>query len=240
MNKDMNEFLRKLCEKYGVPCGKIFPKDSRWAVELPSGECAALLPHRVERRFVELKKLVDTSTLEDVSTLRFANFQAGGTLKDVLARELDLAAFLAESPIVSLFATGDAATVCNTIVRFQDGKSGCLECGTALPESQKSMDRHELIARRGVASDRAVDTQVPQDSIYLWTSNGNETYTDTDLELYGLPDGEITVVRAAFALLKQPALAAEWNRAAETADKLSALALRSAETSSFFSGKEIC
>ena len=57
-----------------------------------------------------------------------------------------------------------------------------------------------------------MDTQVPQSSIYLFR-NGEETrYTDVDSELYGLESKEIWIVRSAFAVLRTPALAAEWNR----------------------------
>ena len=75
------------------------------------------------------------------------------------------------------------------------------------------MDRHEIIARRGVASDRTVDTQVPQSSIYEWTDGGLQTFTDVDTELFGLPNDQIWTVRAAFAVLMKPELAAEWTAA---------------------------
>jgi len=55
-----------------------------------------------------------------------------------------------------------------------------------LPVGTAMIDRHELIAGRGVACDRVVDTQVPQDSIYALTGDGERRYTDTDAELFGL------------------------------------------------------
>ncbi|NLF73919.1 MAG: hypothetical protein GX575_33335, partial [Candidatus Anammoximicrobium sp.] len=63
------------------------------------------------------------------------------------------------------------------------------------------IDRHELIARRGVACDRVVDTQVPQDSVYALTADGESRYTDTDAELFGLEPDEVLLVRAAYETL---------------------------------------
>ena len=75
------------------------------------------------------------------------------------------------------------------------------------------MDRHEIIARRGIACDRVVDTQVPQSSIYQFTANGEKRYTDIDTELFGFSNAEILLIRAAFEVLRQPELADAWNKA---------------------------
>jgi len=90
------------------------------------------------------------------------------------------------------------------------------------------LDRHEIIARRGVASDRAVDTQVPQSSIYEWTTDGTRTFTDVDTELFGLPNEEIWIVRAAYAVLMKPELAAEWKSAAAAMKRYADAVVRSA------------
>ena len=89
------------------------------------------------------------------------------------------------------------------------------------------MDRHEIIARRGVASDRTVDTQVPQSSIYEWTAGGLATFTDVDTELFGLPNDQIWAVRAAFTVLMKPELAAEWTAAAGAMKKYADAVVRS-------------
>lgn len=75
------------------------------------------------------------------------------------------------------------------------------------------MDRHEIIARRGVGCDRTVDTQVPLASIYAFTPEGEERFTDTDAELFGFSLEEILAIRAAFEVLKTKDLAEIWNRA---------------------------
>ncbi len=65
-------------------------------------------------------------------------------------------------------------------------------------------DRHELIARRGVASDRVVDTQVPQSSVYVWSDSGADDFTDTDAELARLDPDSVALVRAAYDALSRP------------------------------------
>lgn len=211
----MNEGLRRLLEKYlpgktaeletdsEIGCGAILKKE---------GECVKLLPWRVERRFTELKNLTENGTLEEISTLRFAVMSAEESLRNLLYRELDLCEFLGGSEIRSAFAVVAGNRIANVLIKLADGKSVSIECSAALPGKTAPLDRHELIARRGIACDRVVDTQVPQSSIYLFR-NGEETrYTDVDSELYGLENQEIWIVRAAFAIIKTPGLAAQWNR----------------------------
>ena len=222
MCKKMNESLAFLRDKYGIPAGEIVAGTEGFELALPDGKRVPLLPWRVERRFIELKKIIDGKTLEDVSTFRFAAFASGSDPVKAAARELDLAAFLAGSPIERIFAVRNGDAACNVLARFANGMSASVECGSKLPANAAPMDRHEIIARRGVASDRAVDTQVPQSSIYEWTEAGFRTFTDTDTELFGLPDEQIPVVRAAFAVLKTPALADEWIKAAACMKKYAA------------------
>ncbi len=213
----MNEALQNLRMKYAVKAdGEIVRSAADCgagaALKMSSGKNATLLPWRVERRFVELKKMVDSKTLEGVSTLRFAWMTAGGKVEDLLYRELDLCAFLGESGIRSIYGVFNGKTA-NLIVKLFDGKSCSVECSAALPAGTAPMDRHEIIARRGVACDRTVDTQVPQSSIYEFTSAGEKCFTDTDAELFGFETDEIVVIRAAFAVLSKPELADEWNGA---------------------------
>ena len=219
MCKEMNEKLAFLRDKYGCSAGEIVAGKEHCELALPEGGRVPLLPWRVERRFVELKKIVDGKTLEDVSTFRFASFSAGNDPVKAAVRELDLAAYLANSPINRIFAVRNGDAACNILARFQNGMSASIECGSKLPAGSNALDRHEIIARRGVASDRAVDTQVPQSSIYEWTADGAKTFTDVDTELFGLTNDEIWIVRAAFAVLMKPELAAEWSNAAAAMKK---------------------
>lgn len=227
MIAEMNKALAFLTAKYGVPAGEISGSDGAYrAGGYP------LLPWRIERRFVELKNLIANGTLEGVSTLRFSSMTAGGRLPEQVTRELDLAAWMTGSPVASLFAVCSGGAAANLVVKLANGVSVSVECGNKLPSGAETIDRHEIIARRGIASDRVVDTQVPQSSIYSFTGKGEERYTDTDAELFGLSADEIGVVRAAFAVLADPALGAEWTAAATVMDELGKAVEKSDSTSS--------
>lgn len=229
----MNDALRWLCEKYNVGKGEMISAEGVMKLRLKSGTESMLLPWRVERRFSELKNLIRNQTLEGVSTLRFASMTAGGKLEEQLARELDLAIWLSDSGIHSLFAvcSTDNSTA-NVIVKLKNAVSVCVECGNKLPPGTNPMDRHEIIAQRGVASDRVVDTQIPQFSIYCFAADGETCYTDTDAELFGMNPEEILLVRAAFAVLSNPGLAIVWNDAAAEMKHAAAAVFESDRTQS--------
>ena len=164
-----------------------------------------LLPWRSERRFGELRRLVSDQVVTPVLMARLA-CQTDGSLLDlsaVLYRELDLAEWLLNSTIGSVTATL-AGPVAHVILRLTSGVLCGIEAGAGLPRGTAMIDRHELIARRGVACDRAVDTQVPQDSVYAFTPDGTIRYTDTDAELFGLEPDEVPLARAAFDALLDP------------------------------------
>ena len=92
-------------------------------LKLANGKSVNLLPWRIERRFVELKKIIDGKTLEDVSTFRFATFSCGGDGRKLLARELDLAAWLSRSAVSRLYAVG-SEKACNVIFRLAKARKG--------------------------------------------------------------------------------------------------------------------
>ena len=72
--KKMNKGLDFLREKYGAAKGEIVLKDGHcWVGATP------LIPGRMERKIVELKKMTENGTLEGVSTLRFASFAPKGS-----------------------------------------------------------------------------------------------------------------------------------------------------------------
>ena len=67
--KKMNKGLAFLREKYGAAKGEITVKDGHCYVG-----ATPLIPGRMERKIVELKKFTENGTLEGVSTLRFATY----------------------------------------------------------------------------------------------------------------------------------------------------------------------
>ncbi len=233
MLASMNQALRGLLEKYGVPNrGELVLAESgtfgaATRLQTGDGKVAELLPWRIERRFVELKKIIDGQTLEDVSTLRFASMSGKKTLSQLLYREFDLCSFLGSSPVNSVFATANDDKAANAVLKLADGKSCSVECSALLPENAEDIDRHEIIARRGVACDRVVDTQVPQSSIYMFTKDREKRYTDTDAELFGFENEAVILIRAAFELLAHPELIPVWNKASERVATITTAALNS-------------
>ena len=186
------EALAGLLEKYEVPFG-----DADLDVAIP------LQPWRCRRKYVELAKLLTSNTLEHPCLLRFCRLSHADTsLEESLYREFDLAEFISGHRIVALHAAFTEGRSGSVIVKLDNGVIGSVEVGNQLPAGENEVDRHEIVARRGVASDIAVDTQIPQQSIYLMTGDGAEFFTDTDAELFGLDIEQTDRVRARFAFLK--------------------------------------
>ncbi len=197
-----NEALIRLLNKYDVPY-----EPSDVSSDLP------LQPWRCGRKYVELQKLITSGTLEHPSLLRFCRLTGGETsLEDLLYREFDLAEFITGHEIVALHAVFTDGRSGNVIITMDNGIIGSIEVGNQLPAGQTEVDRHEIVARRGVGSDIAVDTQIPQQSVYLMTEDDPAVFTDTDAELYGLDGRQIENVRAKFAYLKDKGSSA-WHRA---------------------------
>lgn len=163
------------------------------------GKEIPLLPWRCQRRFTELRDLVRQGRIEDVSVIRVSHITKKGTpLDKILRRELDICSFLLDSPAKVEHKVYGGSFVCNMVATLANGVVCTIEAAATLPETAGIIDKHEIIARRGVACDRTVDTQVPQSSVYVFSDCGVETYTDTDYELYGLSEEDAAVVRQAF------------------------------------------
>ena len=224
--KKMNKGLDFLRGKYGAKKGEI---------TLKNGHCfvgsTPLLPGRMELKIVELKKMTENGTLEGVSTLRFASFAAkGADLEAMLAKELDLAAYLGASDVVRVMAVASGNAI-NVLAKLANDVNVSVEVGAGLPKGAEGYDRHEIIAKRGVACDQTVDTHTKHASIRCWgDKDGMAEYTDVDTELFGLTYDEIWNVRAAFALLQDRASAKVWKSAWAKATKTAKLAFSADKT----------
>jgi len=223
---DLNDALAGLLDKYAVELpgpwrisdGREPPGDAGDLLRLTPGQLLTepdppeltvpLLAWRHQRRFVELKGLVEEETITPLLMCRFACLTDGPEmpLPAILYREFDLLEWLSGTPIVGVYASMAEGGAANVIVRLAGGVVGSVEAGTTLPHGAPVQDRHEMIARRGVASDRVVDTQVAQSSVYAWTDAGTEQHTDVDAELFGLDAEQAALVRAAFEVLRRPEL----------------------------------
>lgn len=219
---ELTPYVSGLLEKYGqsVPTPwRVLPKPPAadeglltlvpgWS--LPRADAGdallPLLPWRLERRFQELRRIVETRTLESLSMCRFSCLTdgLGLDLAAVFYREFDLVEWLAGSPITAVTASIQSGRWANVLLRLSSGVLCGVEAAVSLPAGTAMQDRHELIARRGVACDRVVDSQVPQSSVYAFTGDGAAQYTDTDAELFGLSPDAINLVRAAYDALICP------------------------------------
>ncbi len=223
--KKMNKGLDFLRDKYGARKGEI---------TLKNGHCfvgsTPLIPGRMERKIVELKKMTENGTLEGVSTLRFAAFAPkGADMEAMLAKELDLAAYLGASDVVRVMAVQGGAAI-NVLAKLANDINVSVEIGAGLPRGEAAYDRHEIICARGVGSDQTIDTHTPHASIRCWDAKGMAEYTDVDTELFGLTYEEVWNVRAAFALLQGRASAKIWKAAWSKATKAAGLAFAADRT----------
>ena len=230
---DLNESLAGLLRKYEVTVAGPWRlgDESRSAKDIPAGvltlvpgwtqaetnlpkATVPLRPWRNERRFLELKRLVEEQTIVPVLMCRFACLTDGEAipLDAALYREFDLVAWLAGAPITRVYAAINAGNAANVIVRLANDAICSVEVATTLPPGTPIQDRHEIIARRGVASDRVVDTQVPQSSVYVWSDAETRRFTDTDAELFGLSPEDVTLVRSSYEALSKPESQSELRR----------------------------
>ena len=197
--KGMQDKLNYLLDKYSVD-RKAVLKDCKTVVvdgmELP------ILSHRSERRFVELKNIVNNGTLVGVSVMRVARIiEKGSDIYEALYRELDLVQYILQRKIKSIMVM-ENDNVMNAIATTEDGVVCTIEISATLRAGEIPKDKHEIISQRGIACDVVVDAQLKQDSIYVFGAE-NKKYTDVDFELYGLSIEETAVVRAAFGVAQK-------------------------------------
>ena len=193
---NLQDKLDFLLEKYSVDVKAVL-KDTKTVVirgaELP------ILSHRNERRFIELKNIVNNGTLVGISVMRVARIvEKGSDIYEALYRELDLCQYILQRNIKSIMVM-ENDNVMNAIATTEDGVVCTIEISATLQVGELSKDKHEIISQRGIACDVVVDAQLKQDSIYVFGAE-NKKYTDVDFELYGLSVEEIAIVRAAFAV----------------------------------------
>lgn len=195
MNK-LQEKLDFLLQKYSVDVKAVLKDDKTVMID---GKEIPTLPHRSERRFLELKNIVNNGTLVGVSVMRVARIiEKGKDIYNELYREFDICEYVLQRKIKSVMVM-ENDNVLNAIATCEDGVVCTIEVSATLNKGEIEKDKHEIISQRGIACDVVVDAQLKQDSIYVFGSE-NKKYTDVDFELYGLSIEENAVVRAAFAV----------------------------------------
>ncbi len=226
-NKDIEKALTMLLEKYSIKplqSFHLFKSGDIDALNLLPGYSFAdsnleknqipLLVWRVKRKFVELKKIVEDAVIENVCLFRFCCMGSKDkwTLSSLLYREIDLFEFIGDGKVISVQAVISDEQVGNIILRLDNNILCSIEVSIQMPSNTPLVERHEIIAQRGVTSDLVVDTQIPQSSIYSYTSQGESRYTDVDMELFGFDDLYIDQIRSAFQVLKTPDLSKQWQQ----------------------------
>lgn len=193
--------LYSLLEKYDVifdPSVNLLPGWSFLKKKMDVND-VPLLTWRSNRKFVELHKIVSGNIVEHICMLRFCCLTDSNTdFVSLMYREFDLCEFIGQGKIYSLHATLTDERGGNIILKLDNGVICSVEIGNQIPFDCKKIDRHEIIARRGVASDLVVDTQIPQQSIYMYTEKEATAYKDVDNELFGFGEEEIELIRSSF------------------------------------------
>lgn len=221
----MENALRILVEKYAVSTMQPFhfrklEPNLKGSILLPANRfeeldnAIPLFYWRFRRSLVELKKLVFDETIVDPCLLRLSYFGKanGQSLRELIYQKLDICEFITSDKIYSVFAIGDGQQHVNILVKLRSGILCSIEICLNLSITSQIQERHEIIARRGTASDNLIDTQIQQQSIYCFTKNTEEVFTDTDMELFGFTEEEVNMIRSGFDFLKQNASIAELMR----------------------------
>ena len=199
----MQKGLDLLLNKYSVNVKAVLSADGKTVAI--DGKEVPVLPWESERRIIELRNLVLTGRLGNMCTYRIGHTAKKGTdLFEMLAREVGILEFTVNSTAKEIFAIAGKNTM-NCIVETENGCVCTIELGATLEDGQKDVDKHEIITDNGVGCDRVVDTQMPQDSIYVFGKN-KQAFMDTDAELYGYEEIQINTIRNAFAVAKNESL----------------------------------
>lgn len=192
----LQERLDFLTGKYSLDVNPFLKNEKTVVID---GKEIPLLSHRCERRFLELKNIVNNGTLVGISVMRVARIvEKDKDIYEELYREFDLCQYILQRKIKSVMAM-ENVNVLNAIATTEDGIVCTIEISATLANGEIPKDKHEIISQRGIACDVVVDAQLKQDSVYVFGSE-NKKFTDVDFELYGLSIEEIAVVRAAFSI----------------------------------------
>lgn len=194
--KTLQEKLEFLLNKYSVETKAVLDTCKTAVID---GTQTPILSHRLERRFIELKNIVQGGTLQGVSVMRVARIvEKDSDIFAELYRELDICQYVLGRKIVGITAMQNDNTL-NVIATAEDAIVCTIEISATLAKGEIPKDKHEIISQRGIACDVVVDAQLKQDSIYVFGAK-NKKFTDVDFELYGLSIEEIAVVRSAFTI----------------------------------------
>lgn len=167
---------------------------------------------RAQRRYIELKNILEQGFVGRPLALRIHHILPPGefcrSLQDLFTFEADLVEWLTGQRIERVFADFSGGSYTNCILATQGGVRASLELGFS-PAGSQPVLLHEIIGKKGVASDLAVDTQTQQYPVYLFRGKETVTYADLDAELYGLESAQADCIRFLLGVLARPEAAGE-------------------------------
>ena len=162
---------------------------------------------RSKRRYVELKNLLENKMVENPLAMRIHHIvpqdSFAHSLNDLITFESDLLEFITGQKIERVFADFSDQIYTNCIFSTEKNIKASLELGFS-PQGSEPVLLHEIVARSGIVSDVAVDTQTQQYPIYVFKGPQVEHYTDIDQELYGLDNTAADCIRFILAVLAKP------------------------------------
>lgn len=162
-----------------------------------------ILTGRYHGKLRGMKGIINDKLLGKLSSLKTYSFAPKYiNLKSLIYKEIDLAQWLLNSKVEYVMSFIKNDKVANIISKMKNGTVCTLELATTLPINSRPQFKHELYSTHGILSDRVVDTQVAQDSIYLFNNEEKVIrYNDIDFNLYGLSESEIDLVYAIYNIL---------------------------------------
>ena len=175
--------------------------------------------------------LKEEAQLGELSTLKSLNFSPNTvTMAQLLCRELDLAEFFLHSEVQSIMGYGSEQAA-NFIVRMKNGTIMNLEASVTMPADARRESKHTIFTTNGMITDLAADKVIVQEQVHLFNSGKDPiSFTDHDVNLFGLTMDEQDICYACYALIDGREEAEEWKRQGEHLRSLVEGALLSLKT----------
>lgn len=154
--------------------------------------------------------------LGKISTLKSLNFSPNTvTMAQLLCRELDLAEFFLQSKVHSVMGYGNEKAA-NFIVRMKNGTIMNLEASVTMPADAMREIKHTIFSTNGMITDMVADKVIVQEKVYLFNSGRNPvSFTDHDVNLFGLTMDEQDICYACYALIDGREDVEEWKKQGE-------------------------
>ena len=199
-----------------------------------NGNTVPLLKWRYNPRLNSIHDNLVLGTISkpgDPSTLKSLDFAPRSESMDqLLCREMDLAEFFLDSKIVSIMGYG-IEKAANFIFHMDNGAMVNLEASVTLPADAVREEKHTLFTANGLVTDLCADKVVVNQQIYVFTDGNNPaTYTDHDVNLFGLCLEDQDIAYACYALIVGTEDAGRWQKQAEHIEKLAKAALETLRT----------